>query len=379
MTFRKRRNPTPGFKLPPPYEPLEGIRAPLKTEGVFPYCAMYQVAEEDTEDDYVLCRGFDVRVNKFIDYEKDNPNKPGIPVAKPYGQRGSGCYSVGQIFAAMLPLQTPNASPTAVEWRVGQNPGVAETSTGHPTDLEEKVDELHTEENKAINWMFIQSPGMQVIEITHITHTSPSFDMKNYGVCLGKYVSFDTELEWNETYKKGSGEILSYVPDDDLVEDVEKRYIFIGFVDQSKAGVPGQRYFAMPYGTKTCGELTRPLVMVEGGTPVACVLAEDHPGCGVVFDVWIAPRWDIEMDSSNGDWDLSHSTAIWDIKGCDDETYGVVKFKAIDKRKGVPEPLKYATGLFAPRVSKAYGIILEVIELDCESPGGCYFCEEPVA
>jgi hypothetical protein len=113
--------------------------------------------------------------------------------------------------------------------------------------------------------------------------------------------------------------------------------------------------------------------MVEGGSPVTCILSEDHPGCGVVFDVWIAPLWDPTMDGYNGDWDLSHATEIWDIDGCD----GTVKFKAIDKRTGVPEPLKYATGLFVPRVSKQYGIILEVIELDCESPGGCYFCEAP--
>ena len=159
MTFRKRRNPTPGFNIPPPYEPLEGIRAPLKTEGIFPYCAMFQVATEDTEDDYVLCRGFDIRISKFIDYEADNEDKPGIPVAKPYDCRVAGIYTIGQIFAACLPLQSPNPSPTAVDWRVGQNPGVAETSTGHPASLSEKVEELYTKnDEKLINWMFLQAP-----------------------------------------------------------------------------------------------------------------------------------------------------------------------------------------------------------------------------
>jgi hypothetical protein len=197
--------------------------------------------------------------------------------------------------------------------------------------------------------------------------------MKTHGVCLGKYVSFETEEDWNETYEKDKQ--LKYDPDDNEVQEVKDRYIFIGFIDQSRAGVPGQRYFGIDYGSKTCGSLELPLVMVNGGSQVACVLAEDHPGCGEVFDVWIAPLWDIEMDSNHGDWDLSHATEIWDIEGCDSAT---VKFKAIDKRKGVPEPTQYATGLFAPRVSKEYGIILEVLELDCESPGGCYFCEEPV-
>jgi hypothetical protein len=162
MTFRKRRNPTPGFKLPPPYEPLEGIRAPLKTEGVFPYCAMFQVAAEDTHDNYVICRGFDVRIAKFIDYAAGDANKPGIAVAKPFGARGKNTYEIGQIFAAALPLQSSNPSPTSVDWRVGQNPGVSETTTGHPANLAEKVDELKTDEEKYINWMFIESPSNEL-------------------------------------------------------------------------------------------------------------------------------------------------------------------------------------------------------------------------
>lgn len=137
---------------------MSGEHAPLQITGVFPYCAMYQVAAEDTETDYVLCRGFDVRINRFIDYAAGDANKPGVPVAKPYGSRGAGTYTIGQIFAAWLPLQSSNPSPTSVEWRVGQNPGVAETTVGHPANLYEKVDELYTTDGKAINWMFVEAP-----------------------------------------------------------------------------------------------------------------------------------------------------------------------------------------------------------------------------
>jgi hypothetical protein len=127
---------------------------------------MYQVAANDTREDYVLCRGFDTRINKFIDYEAGNPNKPGIPVAKPYDCRRKGSFQIGQIFAALLPLQSANPSPTAVEWRVGQNPGTAETSTGHPSDLNEKVDELRDENGKTINWMFINSSSVKIYTCT---------------------------------------------------------------------------------------------------------------------------------------------------------------------------------------------------------------------
>lgn len=164
--YRKRRQPTPDYKLPPPYEPLTGEHAPLQTEGVFPYVAMMQVAAEDTIQDYVLCRGFDVRIARFIDYEAGNDDKPGIPVAKPFGSRGTGKYRIGQIFPAILPLQTDNPSPVSVPWRVGQNPGVSETTVGHPADLDEKVDFLKDAKDVFLNWMLLDggSSDTELIE-----------------------------------------------------------------------------------------------------------------------------------------------------------------------------------------------------------------------
>lgn len=129
----------------------------MVVKGVFPYVAMMQVAAEDTEQDYVLCRGFDVRIGRFIDYAVGDADKPGIPVAKPFGKRQVGAYTIAQIFPAILPLQTSNPSPVAVEWRVGQNPGVAVTTPGHPADLDEKVDFLKDTGDVYINWMLLDA------------------------------------------------------------------------------------------------------------------------------------------------------------------------------------------------------------------------------
>ena len=307
---------------------------------------MVQVAAEDTIADYVICRGFDPRISKFIDYEEGNDDKPGIPVAKPYGNRKTGVYKLAEIHAALLPLQSTNPSPTSVPWRVGQNPGVSVDTEGHPADLDEVVDELYTEEGKLINWMMADSASSSdYVEITYIDDDERSFDMKDYGVCIGKKIIYLPDESWAIQYP-GS-----------VIEDVVDGEVFCGFVDQSRAGVPGQRYYARSNGNKTCGEIMLPLVMLEGGAPTAAILAEDHPGCGTVFEVWIAPVWQPG----------SHE---WDTSACD----GATKYKAIDLREGVPLPAKYATGLFAPRVSLTYGIILEAIDIDCESPGECGFC-----
>ena len=161
--FRKRRQPTPNFRIPPPYQPITGQRAPLQIEGVTPYCVLMQVAADDTEADYVLCRGFDTRINRFVDYESGNSDKPGIPVAKPYGSRLAGIYQIGAIYAAALPVQGTCPSPTDAKIRLGQNPGVASVSDGHPADLDEEVEELRTSDDGAVNWMFIGYGGTTIV------------------------------------------------------------------------------------------------------------------------------------------------------------------------------------------------------------------------
>jgi hypothetical protein len=146
--FRKRRQPTPHFRLPPPFNPMQAEEHKLLVPGIFPYCAMMQIAAEDTEDDYVWCRGYDVRDNRFVDYP------PGIPVAKPFGNRLAGVYEIAEIHPAFLPLQTECSIPVDVPWRVGQNPGVSETTQGHPADLDETVEIMYVD-GVAVSWMLI--------------------------------------------------------------------------------------------------------------------------------------------------------------------------------------------------------------------------------
>ncbi|GAG43279.1 unnamed protein product, partial [marine sediment metagenome] len=57
MTTRKRRQPSPDFKLPPPYNPVTGEHADLGKKGPIPAVALMQVIQEDTHDNYLVCRG----------------------------------------------------------------------------------------------------------------------------------------------------------------------------------------------------------------------------------------------------------------------------------------------------------------------------------
>lgn len=77
-------------------------------------------------------------------------------------------------------------------------------------------------------------------------------------------------------------------------------------------------------------------------------LAEDHPGRGTVFGIWLGV-W----DSVNHEWDYTQT--------------GYTE-PAVDWRYGVPYPDQGATGLFVPRSSDTYGTIWEVVALDCEVP-----------
>ncbi len=121
-------------------------------EGESPYCALMQVAAADTHTDYVLCRGYDTRIKRFIDYEAANEDKPGIAVAKPYGSRVVGYYNIGEVYPALLPL-----------WRLGQNPGVVEAASdeiqGQPVDLNDVVENLTDDDGVYINWMLLDSGG----------------------------------------------------------------------------------------------------------------------------------------------------------------------------------------------------------------------------
>ena len=170
--FRKRKMATPHLGHVP-FNPIQGDQANLRQDGTSPFCAMMQVAAEDTYDDYVICRGFDPRILKFIDYAEGDANKPGISVAKPFGKRKSGTYEIAEVYPAFLPTQgnagftdfrqviyTP-PSPSSVNWRVGQNPGVVTGGLegGQPAELANTIGILYDHNGKVVNWLLIDSKG----------------------------------------------------------------------------------------------------------------------------------------------------------------------------------------------------------------------------
>ena len=156
MVFRKRKSPTPHFKIPPPYEPMAGETAALQMTGIYPHCALMQVVEADTHCNYVVCRGYDPRDGEY------HTETPGFAVAKPYGKRFTGMYRVGQVYPAVLPLPAGfKEDATTVVPEIGQNPGRTKSSVGddeclgHPPDLDTEVVLLKDDDGVYINWLLL--------------------------------------------------------------------------------------------------------------------------------------------------------------------------------------------------------------------------------
>ncbi len=165
--IKKRRRVASGFGIHPPYGPITGEHANLRDPGIYPYCAMFQVATEDIYADYVVCRGFDPRIKRFVEYDAaDLANKPGISVAKPYGNRHSGLYLVGHMLPAAIPYT-----------QIGETPGVAATTSGHPAGLDEEIEILYDHNSVAINWLIIEGQSsLRRFEMTgSLAPTASSF------------------------------------------------------------------------------------------------------------------------------------------------------------------------------------------------------------
>ena len=127
-----------------PLDAVTGQHAPIgETAGPPTYVAMMQVIEEDTHDDYVVCRGFWPDKQKFFDT---------LSVAKPYGARGAFPYTVGEVHPAMLAIT-----------RIGSTPGVSATTTGQPADLDEVIDILKDDDDVVIQWLLIDTGSPRYI------------------------------------------------------------------------------------------------------------------------------------------------------------------------------------------------------------------------
>jgi hypothetical protein len=216
--FRRKKTAAQFFKTGQvPYDPLTGRRETLRAEGDAPYCAMVQVAATDTHDNYVLCRGYDPRVKRFFNYDSADPtNVPGIPVAKPYGNRNKGAYIVGQVFPAFLPRS-----------KLGQNAGVVEDDhfQGHPIDLDDTVGLLTDDDGRYIDWMLIDNHQ------DHIRIGKLDGNLAQGGTAVMSVWSVDVDGNWADT-----GEDLATVRD---------RFLEVGADDiASGKWVKAERYGA---------------------------------------------------------------------------------------------------------------------------------------
>lgn len=144
--FRKRRQPAPHFKMPgAPFNPATGENALL---GQYPNkgttLALFQVIEEDTHDNYVVCRGHEADDDPYFRYLHDPytvlTTTP-INVAKPYSVRGTFPYELGQVLVA-----------ARIKGKLGFNPGKAVT-VGQPADLDEVISLLTDDAGVGIAWM----------------------------------------------------------------------------------------------------------------------------------------------------------------------------------------------------------------------------------
>lgn len=154
---RKRATPAPAFRQPQPFNPITGQFSKIgPSGGVLSYCAMMQVIEEDTHDDYLVCRGFDPHTQKFYS---------SLPVAKPYGLRGQFPYEVAQVFPAIK-------ARTAM----GRTPGVSSKTVGHPADLSEELEILYDDSGVAVEFLLLDSAAesnrAQYVEIAANTDFS---------------------------------------------------------------------------------------------------------------------------------------------------------------------------------------------------------------
>ena len=137
MVFRKRKNPTPAFNLPEPFNPITAERAGLPNPRDITRLAYFQVFEEDNHSDYLVCRGFDPESGHFYDGTKGT-----VSVAKPWNLRGRRAFEVGWILVCCK-----------CKSLLGENAGKAESSVGQPADVVESIVPLADDEGKWVTWI----------------------------------------------------------------------------------------------------------------------------------------------------------------------------------------------------------------------------------
>jgi len=237
--------------MPPPYQPITGERETLRAEGVSPYCAMMQVAAEDGLE-YVMCRGYDTRLKRFIDYDaNDLANKPGIAVAKPYEKRGqAGHYSIGQIIPAFLPL-----------WQIGQNPGtvaVGEASQcmGQPLSADTEIAHQTDANVKYTNWMLIDSgPALMWFKLEeNLVLCGEALAVRIETDVSGRWCDGDDETYVADPFGVVAGSVLEggngYIPANSNVLAMKVSRAASG---DDGPGTYGCAWAAITFGSRCCG------------------------------------------------------------------------------------------------------------------------------
>ena len=147
----RRRSNYPLNKTVMPFNPATGKftgLAPERVRGI----GMMQVIEADTHDNYVVCRGYDPEDKLFY---------LSIPVAKPYGERGTtGTYQVGEVHAACKP-----------KTGLGDTSMARASGTGHPADLDEVPVILRDDNGVAVSWLMLTAGTGGGYITAHLTAT----------------------------------------------------------------------------------------------------------------------------------------------------------------------------------------------------------------
>jgi len=304
---------TPGV----PFNPMSSRHEDLDPQGIYPYCAMLQIAEEDKYTDYVMCRGFDTRMRRFVDYEEGNSDKPGIAVAKPYGNRVKCYYHKWSVYPCLLPTQqgsdkvednfTP-PSPSGIDWRVGQNPGApASSCLGQTQASDDVINEMIDHNKKYVNWQLIDSgPVFIWVYLLHNLYTC--------GSAQAAIAEVDEEGEWCDSCDHVTllaSDPFGVIPGSALAAgEVGSKYIPAGYnVLVQRVMFPGEtvppricKWAAVTFGTPDCCAERSELSVGSGSSSSAganpCVFGD----CSWR---WIEPD---PQDPGVGDWHLNTDT-----------------------------------------------------------------------
>lgn len=171
-----------------------------------------------------------------------------------------------------------------------------------------------------------------------------------------EWIPEDTEAGTPARLKLGRGKVQIYRRVDEETEPWEED-LYEPLLYRDDSPVVMTWWNRMPFVIPEDGQVYAAIrnadndwVMLPEQDLIGGCLEEDHPGRGDTFKIHL------------GTWNPASHTWEYDLEN---------EHRAIDHRFDVPYPDRGATGLFRWRRSDEFGIIWEVVTLDCSSPGPC--------